>query len=190
MLRQQIHTVRRTVDVSPAVDRQFRRLTDVEVSTVPELIRQAIRRAFGRRPRTTGIPICSRSRKQPRPLATNAAANTHHAGGGGMQRRPHEGGPPVTELPRIETDNPDQALSACRSLLTLVEHIACEQKRGQLEEDSCLSLAPADTWHAIALTTLLVRNTLLHVELHGKPGIAASKRQPQPAPASKLSHTV
>ena len=75
----------------------------------------------------------------------------------------------MTELPRIETTDPDQALTACRSLLALVEHVACEQKRGQLEDDTHLSLAPAETWHGIALTTLLVRNTLLHVELHRKP---------------------
>ena len=42
-------------------------------------------------------------------------------------------------------------------------HVAGEQKRGQLEEDTCLSLLPADTWQGIALTTLL------HVELHRKP---------------------
>ena len=75
----------------------------------------------------------------------------------------------MTELPRIETTDPDQALAACRSLLALVEHVACEQKRGQLEGDTYLSLAPAETWNGIALTTLLVRNTLLHVELHRKP---------------------
>jgi hypothetical protein len=47
MPRQQIHTVRRTVDVSPAVARQLKRLADFEACTVPELIRQAIRQAFG-----------------------------------------------------------------------------------------------------------------------------------------------
>ena len=47
MPRAQIHTVRRTVDVSPAVDRQLKRLADFEACTVPELIRQAIRQAFG-----------------------------------------------------------------------------------------------------------------------------------------------
>ena len=30
----------------------------------------------------------------------------------------------MTELPRIEASDPDQALSACRSLLALVENIA------------------------------------------------------------------
>ena len=75
----------------------------------------------------------------------------------------------MTDLPRIETTNPDQALTACRSLLALVEHIAYEQKSGQLEEDTCLSPAPAETWHGIALITVLVRNTLLHVELYRKP---------------------
>ena len=75
----------------------------------------------------------------------------------------------MTELPRIETSDPEQALSACRSLLALVEHVAGEQKRGQLEEDACLSLAPADTWQGIELATALVRNTLLHVQLHRTP---------------------
>ena len=75
----------------------------------------------------------------------------------------------MTELPRIETTDPDQALTACRSLLALVEHVACEQKRGQIEGDTCLSLAPAETWHGIELAAALVRNTLLHVQLHRTP---------------------
>ena len=75
----------------------------------------------------------------------------------------------MTELSRIETEDPDQALSACRGLLALIEHVACEQKRGQIEGNTCLSLPPADTWHGIALTTPLVRNALLHVERHREP---------------------
>lgn len=75
----------------------------------------------------------------------------------------------MTELPRIETSDPDQALSACRSLLALVENIAGEQKRGQLEEEACLSLASADIWQGIEIATALVRNTLLHVQLHRTP---------------------
>ena len=51
----------------------------------------------------------------------------------------------MTELPRIETSDPGQALSAS------------------------LSLAPADTWHGIELVTALVRNTLLHIQLHRTP---------------------
>ena len=75
----------------------------------------------------------------------------------------------MTELPRIETSDPDQALSACRSLLALVENVASEQKRGQLEEEACLSLASADIWQAIEIATDLVRNTLLHVQLNRTP---------------------
>ena len=45
----------------------------------------------------------------------------------------------MIELPHIETSDPDQTLSACRSLLALVEHVAGEQKRGQPEADACLS---------------------------------------------------
>ena len=75
----------------------------------------------------------------------------------------------MTDLPRIETSDPDQALSACRGPIALVEHVAGEQKRGQLDDDACLSLAPADTWHGIELAAALVRNTLLHVQLHRTP---------------------
>ena len=72
----------------------------------------------------------------------------------------------MTELPRIETSNPDQALTACRSLLALVGHIAGEQKRGQLEENTYLNPMPAQTRHGIELVTILVSNTLLHFEIH------------------------
>ena len=75
----------------------------------------------------------------------------------------------MIELPRIKTSDPDQALSACRGPIALVEHAAGEQKRGQLDDDACLSLAPADTWHGIELTAVLVGNTLQHVQLHRTP---------------------
>ena len=42
----------------------------------------------------------------------------------------------MTDLPRIETTDPDQALTICRSLLALIENIAREQKKCELEEGS------------------------------------------------------
>ena len=74
----------------------------------------------------------------------------------------------MTDLPRIETTDPDQALTICRSLLALIENIAREQKKRELEEGSPPNGTPADAWHGIQMITLLVRNTLVDFEFHAK----------------------
>ena len=74
----------------------------------------------------------------------------------------------MKDLPRIETTNPDQALAVCRSLLSFVENVACEQKKTEVEQAFHVTTTPAEAWHGIQLIMLLVRNTLLHFELHTK----------------------
>ena len=74
----------------------------------------------------------------------------------------------MTDLPRIETTDPDQALTICRSLLALIENIAREQKKCELEEAPRPNGTPTDAWHGIQMITLLVRNTLADFEFHAK----------------------
>ena len=72
MPRQQIHTVRRTVDVSPAAGRQFKRLPTSRPAPSPI----ASAKPAGRLATKTGIWTYPGSRNQPRPLAVAAEVST------------------------------------------------------------------------------------------------------------------
>ena len=70
----------------------------------------------------------------------------------------------MTALPRIDTTDPDQALTLCRDLLALIEAIAYDLTEDAAVE-SCDAVHTSVTiWNGVCLLTKLVKNTLTDLE--------------------------